>query len=507
MQLSLINFLFGTTFSGNGAHGAKGGDGDLFSQLLGDSAQGNNGQAQAGLKGSDIAASALLAQEINPQQLAMLQNGQGDQLAKLLEQKIGPEQARAMIDQLNAMSANGEGSQEPAFDQLKESLEDIEANGEPVEVANLLDSLPAVADVETPAERAPLMQRMLGWVQTALDRQKEAMQQAAMVQDSTALSLQASLFRASDDANQAAAAQAADDDAKEKAAKTVTQIVPLAQPMMVAMPEWVRKLGDDAKTVSTDSAIDEAIPPLSLASDPEEKDALPKVNLPGANDIATTDTTVDDKPVARAVPAFAEHLRPLQTAMDEQDATSAPVTQISGLQGASALHSTNSVHNASNPHAAASAAYTPHVPVSEQVHVAITQGMKDGIDQITLQLDPADLGRVEVKMDMAADGKAQLSFLVDKADTLDALSRDARGLERMLQEAGVKADAGSMQFNLRQQPQPQFSADMGGQGQAQGQPANDNDEEDHAALSLPVGPGGMTTHYTLQVRDGVDIRA
>jgi flagellar hook-length control protein FliK len=137
--------------------------------------------------------------------------------------------------------------------------------------------------------------------------------------------------------------------------------------------------------------------------------------------------------------------------------------------------------------------------------MALTTATRDGIDRITLQLEPADLGRVEIKMDIAADGRTQLSFVVDKAETLDALSRDARSLERSLQESGIKADAGSMQFNLRQQPQPQFS-DMGGDASDNGpgqQAANDNS----AVAPVASTSDGITKHYTINVRDGVDIHA
>ena len=148
------------------------------------------------------------------------------------------------------------------------------------------------------------------------------------------------------------------------------------------------------------------------------------------------------------------------------------------------------------------------IPVPEQVHVAVSHAMKTGVKDLTIQLDPIDLGRVEVKMHTNSDGQTQITFMVDKPSTLDSLARSAHGLERSLQEAGVKTDAGNMQFNLRQQPQ---SADTNAGGNNNRQSSNQSLKEDAVA---PVGStksaaiSAITTrNYTLNIRDGLDIHA
>ncbi|MFZ4124557.1 MAG: flagellar hook-length control protein FliK [Rickettsiales bacterium] len=141
--------------------------------------------------------------------------------------------------------------------------------------------------------------------------------------------------------------------------------------------------------------------------------------------------------------------------------------------------------------------------VMDQVKVGVTQAVRDGVDRITIQLNPQDLGRVEVKMDIAADGMSQISFLVDKADTFDLLQRDARSLERMLHDAGVRADAGSMEFNLRQESQNK---------EPWGEAANRNDGEsmttETSTLSATFNPGDLPTQmYVHLVSDRLDITA
>jgi len=85
-----------------------------------------------------------------------------------------------------------------------------------------------------------------------------------------------------------------------------------------------------------------------------------------------------------------------------------------------------------------------------------------GQDQINIKLHPAELGRIEVKLENASDGTLRAVISAERSETLDLLQRDSRGLERALQEAGVKTDSGSLNFNLR------------GQGQGQGELAEGN---------------------------------
>jgi flagellar hook-length control protein FliK len=87
-----------------------------------------------------------------------------------------------------------------------------------------------------------------------------------------------------------------------------------------------------------------------------------------------------------------------------------------------------------------------------------------GQDQINIKLHPAELGRIEVKLENASDGTLRAVISAERPETLDLLQRDARGLERALQEAGVKTDSGSLNFNLRGQGHEQQNANDGGAG-------------------------------------------
>lgn len=137
---------------------------------------------------------------------------------------------------------------------------------------------------------------------------------------------------------------------------------------------------------------------------------------------------------------------------------------------------------------------------SEQVQVTIRQAFKPGMDRVTIQLDPPDLGRVDVRIEMSADGRNQVVFSADNRDTLDLLQRDARQLERALQEAGIDAETADMEFTLNQQQEGdgepgEQTADDGGYGEPADRPA-----ESEAVIDPTTG------QYTITLSNGVDIR-
>ena len=87
----------------------------------------------------------------------------------------------------------------------------------------------------------------------------------------------------------------------------------------------------------------------------------------------------------------------------------------------------------------------------DQVAVHIATSAANGVDRIQIQLTPASLGRIDVEMEVAHDGRVDAVVRVDKPETMELLQRDARQLVRALQDAGLQADSGSLSFELRDQ--------------------------------------------------------
>ena len=85
------------------------------------------------------------------------------------------------------------------------------------------------------------------------------------------------------------------------------------------------------------------------------------------------------------------------------------------------------------------------------VAIEIAAKALDGKNRFEIRLDPPELGRIEVRLDVDRDGNVTSRLIADRSDTLDLLRRDASGLERALQDAGLKTSDNGLQFSLRDQ--------------------------------------------------------
>ena len=97
--------------------------------------------------------------------------------------------------------------------------------------------------------------------------------------------------------------------------------------------------------------------------------------------------------------------------------------------------------------AAATAAAIPFAAVP----VAIAAQAKDGTNRFEIRLDPPDLGRIDVQLNVDKQGNVTSHLVVDRSSTLDMLRRDAPQLQRALQDAGLKTGSDTLQFSLRDQ--------------------------------------------------------
>lgn len=134
--------------------------------------------------------------------------------------------------------------------------------------------------------------------------------------------------------------------------------------------------------------------------------------------------------------------------------------------------------------------------VPDQISVNIQKAVKDGKDHFSIRLNPEDLGRIDIRLEIAQDGRLQANISVEKAQTLELLQRDQRSLESALNSTGLKADSDSLNFSLHSDGQAfagENNAQDGNGRRGRGRGTMDADEqaEQDAAIihTLTLGPG------------------
>jgi hypothetical protein len=141
----------------------------------------------------------------------------------------------------------------------------------------------------------------------------------------------------------------------------------------------------------------------------------------------------------------------------------------------------------------------------DQVILQMNRSVKNGNDQMSLQLSPGDLGKITVKLDFGADGKVQGTVVADNPKTLDMLQKDQRSLERALQDAGLRADPGSLQFSLGGQSNQNNSGQSAANGKANGSGDGTVSADASSDTSALVDLGSAAETYYL-TPSGVNIR-
>ncbi len=473
-----------------------------------------------------VALSALNAQGLDAQAVP--------RAVVALDQPIEAADVPAVIGQLQALlEKQPSAADRDALEYLVAKLSDIQNGAAPRSLGAIIEANPKL--------RAPSFLQTLRTQLVATGRAQP--DELAVVPPSELLQLPAREVAPLDAAQERFAAQRRDGDdtvvpfVNDVARVTVIEPLAFVASSLPALPPAILADADESIDASESLAPQSAdaalqallerygLPPIASAVAPstdakipqplpiQAADAAPIKPLPRELPIQAADAA-NTKPLPRELPAVAANpVVPVATVATEDKSLARRVEGLGEKNAASFEALVNPSHvNGFSPTQTTQAAqpvnvvsthgYVNHAPVSEQVRVALRQATKEGIEQLTIQLDPLELGRIEVTIHTNREGLTQVAFLVDKSDTFDSLSRDARALERSLQEAGVKADTGSMQFNLRQQ-QP----DSQGQRQPGAQHAASESGDSSRELSEISAPDARSRHYLFNIREGVDISA
>jgi flagellar hook-length control protein FliK len=236
----------------------------------------------------------------------------------------------------------------------------------------------------------------------------------------------------------------------------------------------------NATNATTDSALNTATAQTSTTGKPET-----------AN-LAVQNTTTD---AATVTPGASTH---------DHAAPAANVAHVAADvadPSAQALGATPQLNSASNLTSANNLTATPAtggaVPLSG-LAVEIVANVKSGKSSFEIRLDPADLGRIDVRVQIDQNGQVTSHLTVEKPETLSMLRQDAPQLQQALNDAGLKTDSGGLQFSLR---------DQSSSGQNN---ANDNNPNAQRLVisdedAVPAAVAGRSYGRSLGSSGGVDI--
>jgi len=209
-------------------------------------------------------------------------------------------------------------------------------------------------------------------------------------------------------------------------------------------------------TLATQDAVAGTAPDTTAKTDAAKDQAVGQA-LPGAGKDASD---------AALLPGHAVGSTPAGALVQASASTASTANAAAVPQPVAPAPNPPSPAPATSASAAASLALPPQA-ASAQVATSLGQAIKVGSDHIQLQLQPADLGAVDVKLNINHDGRVTMVVSADRSDTLNMLKQDSSSLTQALRDAGLQADNSSLSFNLRggyqfnqqqQQQQPSYGA-------------------------------------------------
>ena len=155
-------------------------------------------------------------------------------------------------------------------------------------------------------------------------------------------------------------------------------------------------------------------------------------------------------------------------------------------------------------HQAAGQRFSPTAAHALAAHIA--RKASEGARVFDIRLDPPELGRVDVRLEMRAGEKVSAVLSAERADALAELQRSARDLERALNEAGLDLDEDGLSFEFAGGDPDQTSED---------EPAPEPGGPDRFTVTIERGETGRAMlgepmdlyGFALSARAGLDLRA
>ena len=135
--------------------------------------------------------------------------------------------------------------------------------------------------------------------------------------------------------------------------------------------------------------------------------------------------------------------------------------------------------------------------------VEISNNAQAGIKRFEIRMDPPELGRIDVRLEIKENGSVTTRLVVERAETLDLLQRDARLIERTLNDNGLKTEEGGIRMSLKNDGSGQ-QAQNGANGSEQNEQSSDTAPET-TILVLNEDFDGLPPSHQLMAEGRLDI--
>lgn len=129
-------------------------------------------------------------------------------------------------------------------------------------------------------------------------------------------------------------------------------------------------------------------------------------------------------------------------------AVDAAATQQKSVETVTAAATTTSTHEAARASATNTPAQAAAPAATVQVYTRMIERFDGRAQRFEVRLDPAELGRVDVRIEVGADKKVHAVLAAHDSAALTDLMRGQRALERALTDAGFDLADGGVKFQL-----------------------------------------------------------
>ena len=146
--------------------------------------------------------------------------------------------------------------------------------------------------------------------------------------------------------------------------------------------------------------------------------------------------------------------------------------------------------------AATAPARPPATPARQIAPVLVAVAIAGGTARLSVTLEPAELGRVEISVERKGDS-TDILVVAERPETLALMQRDQRELDRTLAQAGIGSEGRSLSFSLSDGGASAFGRD--GEGRGQPTRAHTPDTHPNAAPAEAAAPRRLLSLIDLAV--------